>query len=108
MDNSSLAEEIQKACRLGDVPTLSKLLESHPDLLNAVDLKLKWSPLFRTVMCGHVEATKYLLVQGANPNLQNNLGESALHQAADNSQSKLVKALLKQKANPNLQTNGNL
>ena len=57
-------------------------------------------------MCGHLEATDYLLSIGADPNIKNNLGETPLHQAADNSQAKLVKLLLKYKANPNSQQNG--
>ena len=62
--------------------------------------------MYRTVICGHLEATEYLLSIGADPNLKNNLGETALHQATDNSQAKLVKLLLKNKADPNVQQNG--
>ena len=107
MDTVLFPEEIQRACRLGDVSLLKKILTEQPLLLNQVDSKLKWSPLYRTVICGHFEATEYLLSLGADPNIQNNLGETALHQAADNSQAKLVKLLLKHKANPNIQQNGN-
>jgi hypothetical protein len=103
--DDSFPEEIQKACRVGDVEALSRILNDHPDLLNSVDSKLRWSPLYRTVICGHIEATEFLLKQGADPNLKNNLGETPLHQATENSQAKLVKLLLKYKADPNSQQN---
>lgn len=102
---TSFPEEIQKACRVGDVETLQKILSQDPTLLNMVDSKLRWSPLYRTVICGHIEATKFLLSQGADPNIKNNLGETPLHQAAEISQAKLVKILLKYKADPNSQQN---
>lgn len=101
----SFPEEIQKACRVGDVETLQRILSQDPSLLNMVDSKLRWSPLYRTVICGHIEATEFLLKQGADPNIKNNLGETPLHQAAENSQAKLVKLLLKYKADPNTQQN---
>jgi ankyrin repeat protein len=106
MEVSSIPEDIQRACRLGDVNLLKKILKDQPRLLNQVDDKLKWSPLYRTVICGHLEATQYLLGLGADPNIKNNLGETALHQAVDNSQYKLVKILLKHKADPSMQQNG--
>ena len=101
----SFPEEIQKACRVGDVECLENILSEHPKLLNSVDSKLRWSPLYRTVICGHIEATEYLLKKGADPNIKNNLGETPLHQATENSQAKLVKLLLKYKADPNSQQN---
>ena len=42
------------------------------------------------MICGHVEATSFLLEKGADPNMKNNLGETPLHQAADNNQYKLA------------------
>ena len=107
METTLFPEEIQRACRLGDVSLLTKILSETPDFLNQVDTKLRWSPLYRTVICGHLEATEYLLGLGADPNIKNNLGETPLHQATDNSQAKLVKLLLRHKADPNLQQNGN-
>ena len=106
MENTLFPEEIQRACRLGDVSLLKKILTESPEFLNQVDNKLRWSPLYRTVICGHLEATEYLLSIGADPNIKNNLGETPLHQATDNSQAKLVKLLLRYKADPNIQQNG--
>ena len=49
---------------------------------------------------------RYLLEEGADPNHVNKLGESALHQAADNNKVNVAKLLLKYGADPNLQQNG--
>lgn len=57
------------------------------------------------MICGHYEGTEYLLKQGANPNITNSLGETPLHQAADNSQEKFARLLLEYKADPNAQQN---
>lgn len=57
------------------------------------------------MICGHYEATEYLLKQSADPNIPNNLGETPLHQAADNSQYAMAELLLKCKADPNYQQN---
>lgn len=46
-----------------------------------------------------------MLIQGANPNIPNNLGETPLHQAADNSQYTMADLLLHYKADPNYQQN---
>jgi len=61
--------------------------------------------LYRTVICGHLEAAQFLLSKGANPNIQNRLGETPLHQAADNDQYKIAELLLKYKSDPNIQQN---
>jgi len=61
--------------------------------------------LYRTVISGHLEATKFLLIEGADPNNPNNLGETPLHQAADNSQYLIAELLLEFKADPNFQQN---
>ena len=61
--------------------------------------------MYRTVICGHFESTQYLLERGADSNNPNNLGETPLHQAADNLQYAMAELLLAYKANPNFQQN---
>lgn len=100
MNDSDL---IQKACRLGDVQLLMKILTSSPDLLNESDDKLGWPPLYRTVICGHVDATNFLLKSGADSNIKSKVGDTPLHQAASNDQIKIAQILLKYKADPNAQ-----
>ena len=97
------AEEIQRACRLGDLGLLKRVVDTYPHHVNTVDAKLGWSPLYRAVICGHVDAARFLLKAGADPNLRNKVGEVPLHQAADSSNMKLSQVLLEHKADPNLQ-----
>jgi hypothetical protein len=49
--------DIQKACRLGDAEEIREILQQNPGSIHEVDQKLGWSPLYRTVLCGHIEAT---------------------------------------------------
>lgn len=95
--------DIHKACRSGDLTTIKSAYHSDPSQINTKDESLGWTPLFRTVIFGHIKATKFLLKHGANPNLVNTLGETPLHQAADNSQLIIAEILLNYKADPNFQ-----
>lgn len=73
--------------------------------MNSTDKKLGWTPLYRTVTCGHLETTALLLRNGADPNVTTRLGESPLHQAIDDNNQRLVELLLKHSAAPNTQQN---
>ena len=102
---SSVVEitDIHKACRTGDLSTIKHAYHLDPSRINTKDENLGWTPLFRTVIFGHIKASKFLLKHGANPNLVNSLGETPLHQAADNSQYIIAELLLDYKADPNKQ-----
>lgn len=95
--------DIHKACRTGDLATIKYSYHCDPTQINTKDESLGWTPLFRTVIFGHVKATKFLLKHGANPNLVNTLGETPLHQSCDNSQYIISELLLSYKADPNFQ-----
>lgn len=99
-------EAIHRACRLGDIQQITAALQVSPSSLNSADPQLGWTPLYRCIVCGHEAAVQFLLTQGADPNLQNQIGEGALHQAAESASRTVVKLLLEAKANPNLQQNG--
>lgn len=94
----SECDEMHRACRLGDVQLLCQIIQQHSHVLNILDTKLGWAPLYRTVICGHIDATKLLLTKGADPNVQNRMGETPLHQAAMHNNLKLAKILLRFKA----------
>ena len=96
-------QEILKACRVGDVELLKSVLNAHPDAINNTDVKLGWSGLYCSVMCGHLEITKFMLQNHALVNLQNRMGETALHQAVSCKNLKMVQLLLKHHADPNIQ-----
>ena len=57
------------------------------------------------MICGNLAGSKFLLESQANPNLSNNLGDTPLHQAADNSQYELAELLMDFHANPNAAQN---
>jgi hypothetical protein len=94
---------LQKACRIGDMKLLKAALTSSPEQLNVQDSKLGWTPLYRSVICGHYEVAKYLLEQGAEANFATSRKETSLHQAAENNQLQIAKALLEAGADPNAQ-----
>lgn len=106
-NESSVVEitDIHKACRTGDLSTIKHAYHLDPSRINTKDESLGWTPLFRTVIFGHIKATKFLLKHGSNPNLVNSLGETPLHQAADNSQYIIAELLLNYNADPNKQQN---
>ena len=97
--------DLQKACRLGDLSAIKTAYNANPEKLNQKDESLGWTPLYRTVICGHLKACQFLLKSNSDPNIPNNLGESPLHQAADNSQYQIAELLLEYNADPNLQQN---
>ena len=93
---------MEKACRLGNCKAIKQLVEEQPDIINEVDSKIGWTPLYRTVICSHIDATKLLIKLGSNPNIQNKLGETPLHKAADSGLGRISRILLDAKADPNL------
>jgi cytohesin len=103
---SDKPDDIQRACRIGDVLVLKKALAACPEGINSLDPKLGWSPLYRAVICGHVDLVRHLLQSGADPNVRNKLGETPMHQAADAGNYKITQALLEKRADPNLQQTG--
>ena len=61
--------------------------------------------MYRSVICGHVNTTEYLLKSGADPNIKTRMGDTPLHQAAENRQYKIAVLLLLYNANPDIQQN---
>lgn len=99
----SLSEAaLAHACRSGDLPALSSLLQAHPNLLNHQQ-QSGWTLLARCAACDQCAAVHFLLQQGADPNAKNVIGETALHQAVERNGVDTVRELLAGGADPNAQ-----
>ncbi|CAG9327368.1 unnamed protein product [Blepharisma stoltei] len=98
-------DEFCVACGQKDLQKVSEMCGNNRILVEQCDSKLSLKPLFHAVFCGSYEVTYFLLEKGSDPNCRNAIGETPLHQAADNSELRLVRALLEFNANPNLKTN---
>ena len=61
-----------------------------------------WTPLYRTVVSGILNATELLLNNGADPNIQSSIGETPLYQAVEMEKVSHVNLLLQKGANPNI------
>lgn len=73
------AMDLHKACRIGDLKAIELAFRAQPEKINSRDAnvsvtQLGWSPLYRTVICGHLQAAEFLLKHGADPNCTNNVG----------------------------------
>jgi ankyrin repeat protein len=67
--------DLQSACRQGGLPLLLSLLSQHLEALSCRDA-LGWTPLYRAVIAQQEAAVSLLLSKGADPNIQNSLGET--------------------------------
>lgn len=98
-------DEIQKACKVGDLEALKSVMESSPSCIDELDSKLGWALLYRSTVYGMLETTESLLKLGADPNVKNRLGQAPLHQSSEKNSLVFTKLLLDYKANPNVQQN---
>ena len=72
------AMDLHKACRLGDLRGIEAAVKADPQQVNSKDANVRvtqlgWTPLYRSVVCGHQQASSFLLSHGADPNLTNNV-----------------------------------
>lgn len=100
MENFPVSDFIN-ACRSGSQLEIQKILTDYPDLLEITDNKYGWTPLYRTIMCGNLAASEFLISLGANCNAKDQKGFSMLYQAVSNSKLKESILLIHSKANIN-------
>lgn len=94
----------ENCCKEGKIKEISELLQSSPEILNYRDQHLGLTLLANSIKYGQIELSKFLLSQGANPNIGNIISETPLHIAIDNSDLELADVLLQYKAEPNCMT----
>ena len=107
VNNEIISREASKEIKLPDIINEIKIQEVInifcKDLtkINSLD-ECGWTPLYRTIVAGDLDATHILLLKGADPNIQCSMGESPLYQAVDMCKLDHVKLLINNGANPNL------
>ena len=87
-----------------DASSESEILKIFcPDIkkINEKD-ECDWTPLYRSIISGNLKASEILLTNGADPNIQCSMNETALYQAVDMEKIDHVKLLLKHGADPNI------
>ena len=87
-----------------DASSESEILKLFcPDIkkINEKD-ECDWTPLYRSIISGNLKASEILLTNGADPNIQCSMNETALYQAVDMEKIDHVKLLLKHGADPNI------
>lgn len=93
MQNPAPNEEMLAAARKGDIAAVKSLLEKGASLEAAS--RYGQTPLFFAARNGHEELVKFLLTQGANPNVKDTFYKSSLiSAAADKGYTSVVKLLL--------------
>jgi ankyrin repeat protein len=65
------------ACRRGDLEELEKILVADPGLINLTDAK-EFTPLIIAVYNNHPAVAQFLLQKGADPDIQDSAGNTAL------------------------------
>jgi ankyrin repeat protein len=86
-----------------NVEEVKRYATQHPEELNS-KIKSGWTALkIAVVGCQNIQIIEFLLDQGADLDLQDSDGWSALMEASANKNEYIVKFLLEKGANPNLQ-----
>ena len=76
-------EKLINACGNGILKEVQALLESLPTDINWQDDN-RWTPLMWASVNGHLDVVRYLICNGADVNIKNNNGETALDLAEKN------------------------
>lgn len=101
---SSMAQDIHKAAKTGDMDQLKKILDERPTLVNSQD-KDKMTPLHHAIDAGNLKAASMLIDSGADVNAVNFKTETPLHIAAYEGNADVVKLLLNNDADPTYEGN---
>lgn len=94
----AVAGQMMEALRRGDHETFQKLLRNSPDHINKTG-PAGSTPLMYAALYGDLDSSRQLLQSGADPNLQNEAGATALMWATDNLE--MVSALVEDGADVN-------
>ena len=107
VNNEQISRETSKKIKFPDIINDTKIQEvlnifcTDLSKINSLD-ECGWTPLYRTIIAGNIDASHILLLKGADPNIQCSMGETPLYQAVDMCKLNHVKLLINNGANPNL------
>ncbi len=107
VNNEQISRETSKKIKFPDIINDTKIQEvlnifcTDLSKINSLD-ECGWTPLYRTIIAGNIDASHILLLKGADPNIQCSMGETPLYQAVDMCKLDHVKLLINNGANPNL------
>ncbi len=87
------AEAIVQAGALGNVDQLQEYLQQGFDIVNSAD-KVGRTALMHAALHGQLDAARFLLGHGSNPNMQDKTGYTALHYAAQDYMPEMVALLV--------------
>ena len=92
------AGNIHEAAREGKVARVTKLLAADPELVNARDIRSRWTPLQWAVYGGHKDVAQLLLEKGADVNVDMGTPATPLDMAAQQGDEEMVALLRKHAA----------
>ena len=82
---------------------LTEILRDKPQLASLYNEKTKWAPIHAAACNGRVNNVRILIENGADINVRNCTGGTALHCSSECGYNDIVKVLLEAGANPNLE-----
>jgi ankyrin repeat protein len=101
--NFAAMRPVHWATLQGDPMPVAKVLEHHSAFIDTYLYDL--TPLSIAAILGYQKVVTLLLGQGADPNLPNTIGHTALHLAISNKQAEISRLLLQANADPNKVSN---
>lgn len=96
------AEQIVEAAKEGDLKTVKTILAQDSTKLNALD-EDKYTPLHWSCIRAHWDVAKYLIEQGADPNIQGGDGGTPLNWAVHHDDVEIIKLMIAKGAKLNIQ-----
>jgi ankyrin repeat protein len=99
--SGTMPDEFHEAAKNDQVNRLQELIAKHKDWLEKED-KYQRTPLHSAARYGASAAARFLLVQGANPNVKDESGNTPLHLASISGHDESVDLLIQHKADADM------
>eukprot|EP00127_Corallochytrium_limacisporum_P004672 Clim_evm26s172 gene=Clim_evmTU26s172 len=93
-------ERLYLACNRGDLDKVRELIQAEPGLVNQTSANKGWTPLHHAVRNGQNGVVSHLLSKGADPNIKEKTGNTAMHYASFYGSHATVQLLLQNEGKP--------